>query len=156
MSSRLRAHLGFALLLALCSLLSAAALVYWFADLTFQCAPDYSESTIVAPESYRGRLLCSVTDGEVGTSGWAIALLALLPLAAIVAAGAAWFRGRRRGLALACCLVAIALPWGIRLTASTIPADCTSGQWDRYGSPGCERNEELRPGLGQYDRDAVS
>lgn len=150
----LRAHLAFTVGLVAAAVAAFAGLVYWFADLAFQCAPDYSESTIIAPESYRGRLLCAVTDGEVGTSVWASGLLALLPLVALVAAAAAWVRHRRVALVLACCLTAVALPWGIRLTTTALPADCTDAQWKIYGSPGCERNEELRPGLGQYDRGA--
>jgi hypothetical protein len=124
--------------------------VLWVVDLAVPCAPDYSESTVVAPESDRGRLLCAVSDGELTTSPLVVGLLALVPAAALLAAVALWVRRRRLLPVLLACIVAVLLPWGVRVAVQALPADCSPEQLAEHGSAGCERNEELRPGLGQY------
>jgi hypothetical protein len=122
----------------------------WVLDLAVPCAPDYSESTVVAPDSDRGRLLCAVSDGELTTSPLAVWLLALVPAAALLVAVLLWVRRRRLRPVLLACVVAVLLPWGVRLAVQSLPADCSPEQLADHGSAGCERSEEERPGFGQY------
>lgn len=114
------------------------------------CVADYSEDTIVAPDSPRGRLLCTVTDGELGDSMWPIVVIAVTAVALVAVAVMLWARRRPVWLLVATLATAVALPWLAVGAIAAAPADCTPAQWKTYGDSGCERNEELRPGLGQY------
>lgn len=126
---------------------AAVAAIFWFEP---ACVADYSEATIVAPGSMRGRLLCSVTDGELDDTAWPIYTIAALAVVFTIAAAVLWLRRRPLGTIAACLVGAVVLPWLAVAAIAVTPADCTDAQWQRYGDSGCERNEELRPGLGQY------
>lgn len=117
----------------------------------FSCVPSFSEATIVAPDSPRGRLLCSVDDaGELGfRDAIAVLLLAVLVLSVLLAV-VVWLRSRRF-IVLAPFLLLVALaPLALHSAMSLVRADCTKDEWQRHGVSGCERSEERRPGLGQY------
>jgi hypothetical protein len=143
-------HVLAASAIVLAGVLAFVGSVLWVIALAVPCAPDYSESTMVAPDSDRGRLLCAVSDGELTMSPVAVWVLALVPAAALLAAVLLWVRRRRLLPVLLACLVAVLLPWGVRLAVQALPADCSPEQLAEHGSAGCERSEEERPGLGQY------
>lgn len=115
------------------------------------CVPAYSEATIVAPDSPRGRLLCSVDDaGElVFRDAIAVLLLAVLVLSVLLAA-AVWLRSRRFVVLAPFLLLVAFAPIALHGVTSLVRADCTKHEWQRPGASGCERSEERRPGLGQY------
>ncbi len=119
-------------------------------DLIHACVPAYSEATIAAPDSPRGRLLCSVDDaGEIGFRDAAVVVLLGVLVVSALLASASWLKSRRFVvLAPFLLLVAIA-PLALHLAASHVRAGCTEDEWQRYGASGCERSEEERPGLGQ-------
>lgn len=114
------------------------------------CVADYSEDTIVAPDSTRGRLLCSVTNGELNDTVWPIAAIAVTAVAFAITATLLWARRRPIWSVTTTLAAAVAIPWLTVGAVAATPADCSPEQWDRYGASGCERSEELRPGLGQY------
>jgi len=115
------------------------------------CLPAFIEPGIVAPASPRGRLLCSVDDaGELGFRN-AVAVLLLTVLAVSVLLTVAASLRSRRFIVLAPFLLLVAFaPLALHSATSLVRADCTKDEWQRHGVSGCERSEELRPGLGQY------
>lgn len=143
-------HLAAAALVLVAGILAFVGTVMWVVALAVPCAPDFSESTVVAPASDRGRLLCAVVDGELAMSGPVVGVLAALPAAALLVGLVLWLRRRRWVPLLLACAMAALLPWGVRLAAQALPADCSPDQLAEHGSAGCERDEEERPGLGQY------
>lgn len=147
-SWRTHAGIGAALLMVLISGIGA----FYMAVMSFYpaCVADFSEATIVAPDSVRGHLLCRVTsDGDLVDRTWfAIVLVACIVLTA-VASIIAWVRRNSRTLVSVLAVGAI-MPWVAVGTMAIAPAECSSDEWDRYGAAGCERNEELRPGLSVY------
>lgn len=143
------AHFAAAALIVVAGIGAFVGSVLWIVALAVPCAPDFSEATVVAPESDRGRLLCAVEDGELVVSTLGVGLLALLPAVALLVAIIVWVRRRRLLAVLVACVVAVLLPWSVRIAAQALPADCSPDQLAAHGSGGCERDEELRPGLGQ-------
>lgn len=150
MPRSVKAHVvaGSAIVLALLAGLSAAVA----AILLFEpaCVAAYSEDTIVAPKSTRGRLLCSVTNGELNDTVWPIAVIAVTTVAFAITATLLWARRKPIWSVTTALAAAVALPWFTVGAVAATPADCSPEQWDRYGASGCERSEELRPGIGQY------
>lgn len=141
------AFLGVVVLAMVLGLAAAVAAVFAFEP---ACIADFSEDTIVAPDSIRGRLLCSVRDGELNDTVWPIYLIAAIAVLGAAAAAALQIGGKSRRLVATALAAAVVVPWVAVGAIAAAPADCTAAQWDRYGDAGCERNEELRPGLGQY------
>lgn len=113
-------------------------------DLT--CVADFSEATIPAPESWRGRVVCGVTDAGdlVGRLPWI--LLGAVALALVVALGV-WWRHRRVRALVPAVLAQLVLPVAVGGALLLLPADCSPAALAEHGAPGCERNEELRPGI---------
>lgn len=115
------------------------------------CEADFSEDTVVAPKSYRGQLLCSIDKTGNITDREAVVFVLMGLSALLVIFGLiSWIRKRRAksvALLIAAALVVPALSW---LLMASIPADCTEDQQSEYGDRGCERDEELRPGLNWY------
>lgn len=146
-----RAHVLAGLLVTLTLLGGHLMLSFATEPLYPACVADYSEDTIVAPRSYQGRLLCRVsangnlTESELVRSG-PYAVPVVLALAGLVS----WVRARRLAALLPLLLASLVAPWLLRGTIDALPADCTVAQWDEHGPRGCERNEELRPGISQY------
>ena len=140
--------IGVALFVALASGIGA----FYAAIFAFYpaCVADYSEDTIVAPDSPRGHLLCQVTsEGDLVDRPWfGYALLACIILTAVVAI-TAWVRRGHKTLVTVLVAGSIA-PWVAVGAMATAPAECSPDEWDAYGAAGCERNEELRPGLSVY------
>lgn len=122
------------------------ASVVW---LTSGCVPGYSEAIILAPESWRGRVACTVTeDGDIAARLGILPAIGLLVLAALVWAVRRWSRLRAlRALVLPLALAVVA-PLVVVLGVALLPADCSQAAWDEHGAAGCERSEEERPGLG--------
>ncbi|MFC7358786.1 hypothetical protein [Nocardioides astragali] len=144
------AHVLASVVVGVAAFLAFVGTVMWMLELAVPCVPDYSESVIIAPDSYRGRVLCSVTNGELGMSVPALTVLGLLPAIALAPALSSWIRHKRFVPMVPWLLVAILLPWGIRSAVHLLPADCSAAQRSAHGAAGCERDEEQRPGLGQY------
>lgn len=113
-------------------------------DLT--CVADYSEATIPAPESWRGRVVCGVTDsGElVGRLPWII--LGVVAIALVLAI-AVWVRCHRLRLLVPALVGQLVLPAAVGGALLLLPADCSEGALAEHGAPGCERHEEERPGI---------
>lgn len=143
-------HVAAAALVLVAGVLAFVGTVMWVVALAVPCAPDFSESTVVAPDSDRGRLLCAVSGGELTMSGPVVGSLAALPAAALLVGLVLWVRRGRWVTVLLACAVAVLLPWGVRLGVQALPADCSPDQLAEHGPAGCERSEEERPGLGQY------
>jgi hypothetical protein len=118
-----------------------------FVGATWMCEADYSEATIVAPRSFRGRLVCGI-DGEGQLSDRApwiiIGVVALCAVAALVV----WARTIRWSRLVPLLALQALAPALVAVGIGLVPADCTDGQWEKYGAPGCERSEEERPGIG--------
>ena len=144
------AHLAAVTVVLLAGVASFVGSVWWLVDLAAPCEASYSEATIVAPDSYRGRLLCTTSNGELGPSLPGVFALGAAPLLVAVAGLVWWIRGATWTRLLIWVLVAVSLPWAIRVTLHALPADCTPAQWDTYGPAGCERSEEQRGGINQY------
>ncbi|MCH1866904.1 hypothetical protein [Nocardioides sp. CFH 31398] len=143
-------HVGVVLLAVAASVLATlvAAAVLGSAVLSgaFMCGPDVSEGTMIAPASWRGRVLC--TDGPDGPAprDWLVVGILFTAPAAALGVLASWFRRRgRRGVELGMLLVLV-LPALLLLAVRALPAGCTDGQWERYGAAGCERDIESRNG----------
>lgn len=148
---RARTHVLVAVLTLVALVASLVGTVVALLPLLAACTPDYSEATIVAPDSARGTLLCTVTDsGELASSA-VVLIVALIGCTVVVAGGAAaWVRLGSLWLVLALLMVAVVLPWAVRGAVTNLSPDCTAAQWDEHGAAGCERSEEQRPGFGQY------
>lgn len=136
------------LLVALTLLGGLAALAYTQLPLYPACVADVSGDTIVAPDSYQGRLLCRVSDsGELVDSDLMRFGPAAVPVVLALGGLVSWARTRRFAVLVPCLLAALAAPWLLRGAIEALPADCTVAQWDEHGPPGCERYEEQRPGI---------
>jgi hypothetical protein len=115
------------------------------------CVGEASEATIVAPDSARGGLLCSVTSGgDLNDTAWPVFVVIALAVGMTLAAAVVWSRSARLAIIAATALAAAVAPWAPVAAIATLPADCTAAQWDTYGAAGCERDEELRPGFAHY------
>lgn len=115
------------------------------------CEADFSEATIPAPASYRGRLVCSVAEsGDLGSRAPFLLMGACVVIGLVAAF--LWFRTPRWRRLCVLAVVQLATPALVGLALLLVPADCTDAQREAYGAGGCERNEEERPGLSQWDR----
>lgn len=110
------------------------------------CMADFSEDTIVAPASWRGRVICGRDAGALFDRTYWLILAAAVGSALYVIVR--WFR--RPGTRLAWGLLPLVASPAFVLLVLAIPADCTAGQWQKYGEGGCERNEERRPGISNW------
>lgn len=118
-----------------------------FVGATWMCEPSFSEATIVAPRSFRGRLVCGI-DGEGNLSDRApLIIFGVVVLCAVVAL-VVWARTMRWSRLVPVLALQALAPALVAVGMGLVPADCTDGQWEKYGASGCERNEEKRPGIG--------
>lgn len=115
------------------------------------CEADFSEATIVAPDSARGRVLCSIaTDGSLADDDRVLYVLTAAPVLLALVGLAVWIATRRFAWLLPVLAAALLVPWLVGGAVLSLSADCTSAQRNDHGAAGCERDEEQRPGLGQY------
>ena len=115
------------------------------------CEASYSEATIVAPASHRGRFLCSVaSDRSFGDDILVPFGLMAAPVLLALVGLLVWVVFKRFVWLLPVLVVALLFPWVMRGAVLALPPDCTAAQWDDHGAAGCERDEEQRPGIGQY------
>lgn len=115
------------------------------------CMADFSEDTIVAPNSNRGWLLCSVTrDGELSDRGFVLFILLGVPVLLALIGLVVWVRVKRLAVLLPLLVLAVLLPWVWGGVVAVLSPDCNDYQWAEHGAGGCERSEEERPGLNQY------
>lgn len=139
-------HTGAIIAIAAAAVVGAlvAAPLLALQDLT--CVADFSEATIPAPESWRGRAVCGVTDsGElVGRLPWII--LGAVTIALVLAV-AVWVLRHRLRLLVPALLGQLVLPVAVGGALLLLPADCSDGALAEHGAPGCERDEEERPGI---------
>lgn len=106
--------------------------------------PGYDdEGTIAAPKSLQGRVMC----GDNGPAGqnWILAVMALL----VVLALAVWLIRRATAGAVLLLVVAAIIPIPMAIVMQSLPATCSSAQWDTYGEAGCQTDLEQRGGLDQ-------
>lgn len=114
------------------------------------CTADYSEDTIVAPASNRGWLVCSVTDdGRLADGPIVLVVLLALPVLLGLAGLIVWVRAKRFWALLPILTAALLLPWVWGGITAALSPDCNENQWAEHGPSGCERNEEIRPGINQ-------
>lgn len=147
---RWRVHVAAVIALACASVAGFAIAVFALVNLYPMCEADYSEDTVTAVKSYQGQLFCSVKEHDIVDRKVAPAALLASPVLAGLTGFIVWCKRRRFKSLAIFAAASLAFPALIWISVAVVPADCTEGQWDKYGARGCERNEELRTGLAYY------
>lgn len=102
-----------------------------------ECPGYDDEGTVAAPRSLQGRLMC--TDDGVRGHYFALALMIILLVVALVV----WLRRRSVAITLILLAVMAVVPVPVAMAIYSLPDECTSDQWDRYGDEGCQTDLEM-------------